>query len=113
VIGIILKQSICKSTRVKELCDRISVDPRVGIPFSNEGLYLTDHTATIKLDLSQQVQLRFDQIVTGVPVAILGLCQMGQIIVTEVCYATPETPEFPLSQLPTNMDTVRKPVLKA
>jgi len=61
-------------------------------------LYLEDETGRMRIGLTKQREERvnFDEIVSGIPAAIVGTSSKGRFWVEDVLFATPNEPEWPI-----------------
>jgi uncharacterized membrane protein YraQ (UPF0718 family) len=98
LIGYIVKKTLPDREKLMNLCSEIGVIP---IPLKSKRdscLYLEDETARVRLGLTkQQIEnINFNEVVSGIPVAIKGTSSNGKFWIEDVLYPTPAAPEWPI-----------------
>src|SRR4051812_24525346 len=110
IIGCIEKVGTPPSSVVNKLCKDIGV-----LPVQLQGtahkpcLFLDDTTAKIRLDLRNQIgenALKYEDVVSGVPIAVKGLCFSGRLWVQDFMYATPLPSFIPWTSIKSDIDVV-------
>ncbi|XP_021950753.1 DNA polymerase delta subunit 2 isoform X3 [Folsomia candida] len=109
IIGYIFKVTPASLTTKEKLCAEIGVYNIPLKPVIEPCLFLEDATAKIRLRLTRQTDRKrftLSQIVSGIPVAIKGICAEGMLWVEDVLFVTHPSPPIPLSCITNEVDMV-------